>query len=149
MFSMALWVLDQEYKAGKWLMAKSGSSYVDSNPDKMSAQELFAATVFGIGAVAQTGLIGSTGYSQVFRMHDRSVRYIVNANWDAKVPKGFSIGRRGISPIWRTAGMKGSARYAAAKLGSRFIPYVGIGLLMLDAWHVGKWIGEKTNPFNS
>ncbi len=34
-----------------------------------------------------------------------------------------------------------------AKLGARAIPYLGWALLAVDAWMVGKWIGEQTSPF--
>lgn len=38
---------------------------------------------------------------------------------------------------------RGAAKYAAGKIGSRFIPYVGVALLMYDAWTLGTWIGEQ------
>ncbi len=52
-----------------------------------------------------------------------------------------------LGPLNRKAVKRMVARKLLLKVGSRFIPYVGLALLMVDAWHVGKWIGEKTSPF--
>ena len=38
---------------------------------------------------------------------------------------------------------KGGWRFAATKVGSRFIPYVGWALLAYDLYKVGKWVGRK------
>ena len=52
-------------------------------------------------------------------------------------------------PKHRAYALRGGARWAAMKVGSRAIPYLGWALFALDAWSVGKWIGEKTKgkPF--
>ena len=36
----------------------------------------------------------------------------------------------------------------AAKVGARVVPGLGWALFAVDMWHVGKWIGKKTNPFD-
>ena len=55
-------------------------------------------------------------------------------------------GSRRIIPVYFR---KKLVKRVAAKLVGRAVPGLGWALLIHDAWHVGKWIGEKTNPFDS
>ena len=137
MFITALWVLDQEYKVAKWLWHKGGMS----RPDRELTQtELLYVGMFGlIPAVAQTGAIGSLGYSTIASVGGRVDDFVRLSRLNE--PVGFSITPKG----------KLTARYAkhsalkmgAAKLGARFIPYLGWALLATDVYLSSKWIYDK------
>lgn len=136
MFITALWVLDQEYKAAKWIWHKGGMS----RPDRPSTErELFFATYFGLlPAMAQTGAIGMLGHSTIASAAGRADDFVRLSRLNE--PIGFSISKGRISSKFA----KHSAlKMGAAKLGARFIPYVGWALLATDVYLSGKWLYEK------
>ena len=49
----------------------------------------------------------------------------------------------------RRIGARSALKFGLTKVASRAVPGLGYALLAVDMWHVGKWIGEKTNPFDS
>ncbi len=141
MFITALWVLDQEYKAAKWIWHKGGMSRPGGSFQKkpMTDRELFFATYFGLlPAMAQTGAIGSLGYSTIASVGGRVDDFVRYSRLNE--PIGFSLSRGKITPKFA----KHSAfKMGAAKLGARFIPYVGWALLATDIYLSGKWLYEK------
>jgi len=74
--------------------------------------------------------------------HTRKVR----AKYGRLGAKFRTMGYWNYFPKHRSFAMRGGWRWGAAKVGSRFIPYVGWALLAWDLWTLGKWIGEKTSP---
>ena len=147
MFIGALWVLEQEQNAFDYLWGKAGLSM-----DKHPLDTRGGSTIVGLGmagAIAQTGFIASQPYAHMIRWvgHEEDflrklAKHTPRSAGGKGVPIGFSL--RPFGPKW----MKASAgRKLAAKVGARFIPYAGWALLAVDMWHVGKWIGDKTNPF--
>lgn len=134
-FWFALWVLEQEEKAWDWFFPQKIP--VDSRGRALSAGILVTA------AAVQTGYLGSMPYRGLIARHGRADLYLRQVALDKKWynPIGFKLGGKlGIVPKYAT---HSSARILGAKFATRFIPYVGVGLLMFDAWHVGKWIGHR------
>jgi len=142
MFIGALWVLEQEQKVFEHLWGKAGLS-IDQHPlETGSGTAVFSGAM--IGAIAQTGYVGSLPYSRLMSVSgdlDTFVRRSV-----LNEPTGFSLSKGKITA--RFAKHR-AGKVLAAKIGARFIPYAGWALFAVDMWHVGKWIGEKTNPFDS
>lgn len=136
MFITALWVLDQEYKVANWLWHKGGMS----RPDReLTQKELFFATSVGlIPAAAQTAAIGSLGYSSLASVGGRIDDFARVGRLND--PIGFSISKGRVSARYAK---HGALKMGAAKLGARFIPYVGWALLATDVYLSGKWLYEK------
>ena len=141
MFITALWVLEQEQKAFDWMFPYK--KQLSSTSESIVAGGLLTA------AAGQTALIGSTPYSLIARVSGNADLYLRQVALDAKWynPSGFKFGGKlGIIPTYTK---HRAGKVLAAKIGARFIPYAGWALFAYDMWHVGKWIGEKTNPFTS
>jgi hypothetical protein len=145
MFITALWVLEQE---ARWVRSLLGP---DTTPGKLTADEIAAIGVFGTMGAVQSFFITAAPYHGLYKMGssmaldaERITEAISRDRW---------IGR---SPMWRhfnlTWGTKPArsqlAKRLALKIGSRAVPGLGWALLAVDAWSVGKWIGNRWNPFD-
>ena len=145
MFRTAIWFLEQEARWGRSLLGP------DTTPGELTVPEIAAIGGFGAMGAVQTFFIGTAPYHGLYKMGssmaldaDRITEAISRERW---------IGR---SPLWRhfnlTWGTKPARsqlfKRAALKLGSRAVPGLGWALFVVDMWAVGKWIGEKTNPFD-
>ncbi len=138
MFIGALWFLEQEQKVFDLFWRKAGLS-VDKHPlDSHAGTAVVSGAM--VGAIAQTGYIGSMPYSKIMSVSGDLDTFVRRAALNE--PIGFSVSKGNITA--RFAKHR-AGRLLAAKIGARFIPYVGWGLLVYDLWNVGKWIGEKTS----
>ncbi len=129
----SLWYLDQWYKnpLGGGI-ARSMMASQSSEGEMMPAALLYSLTTAGIPAVHIAGL----PYHSIANVSYDMLDYVdrTDSIWRSQLP--------------RLASKKGMLRLGA-KVGGRAIPGLGWALFAVDMWHVGKWIGEKTNPFDS
>ncbi len=136
--SIAIWVLEQE------------AAWFDRNVEGMN---LSGALSFGVLGAVQGSAIAINPYHQIYQQASAFSWVVDDLDYSAKHPVW--------SKIWPKTGhltvqhrpllmfaRRGAMRNLAVRVGARAIPYAGWALLILDAWHVGKWIGEKTNPFD-
>ena len=141
MFNVALWILDKEID-----MIRRGTS---GWPSVQDSPGLYAAGF--VAAAAQTAVIGQMPYYSMYRFQaaaDWAVADIaysrgVAARHGSQAAKYRTMTFWNYAPRTRTFAARGGWRFAATKVGSRFLGPVGVALLMYDAWHVGIWIGEK------
>lgn len=119
--SVAAWVIQQEYL---WVQ-RNFSSTQENSPFQLAAVPFYIASGVPVAA---------TPYASLVVAWD-SATLLADDAWYIRLHRqaGYKIGRRR------------AAKVLVGKIGSRFIPYVGWALLMLDAWNLGKWIGEKTS----
>ncbi len=134
MLISAIWLLEAEYKWGK-----KHFSYTDPNPDYMSGYE--AATVLTLiaGGTVQSAMVTMMPYYGLSKAHDAAQLAARDTMWTRTVRR-----TRSFYPLNRILRQPSAWRFAAAKIGSRFIPYVGWALLAYDAYSVGKWVHGKT-----
>ncbi len=150
MFITALWALEQEAKAWRYLRGHPTTSGKDWSKLN-SAEQLFMGSV-GTGWLMGHIAIGSMPYTKIFgyaAAEDLFLRELAlhspRSAGGKGVPAGFSFGLRGFKPKWLTASV---GRKAAAKIASRWVPVLGWALFALDMWAVGKWVGKHTDPFD-
>ncbi len=143
MFSTAAWVLDQEYKALKWLRGHPGTSGGKTWSQLTTPEQVFM-TGAGTSWVVAHGYVAFQPYARIFGYAADLDLKVREAKLAARNPSGFSIIRGKLFPRFAK---KQTTKLAMMKLGSRAIPYLGWGLLAYDLWNLGKWIGSKTdNP---
>jgi hypothetical protein len=131
-----LWWLEQWHK---WHAPYY--QYADDSPEGMPASVLYASMT----GVAPALAIGVSPYAQLQRVTMGLEDYVANRGYQGRqfrfsMSQGKFLFGRSLS--------KRMALRMAAKVGARFVPGVGWALLVVDAWAVGKWLGEKTNPFD-
>jgi hypothetical protein len=132
-----LWWLEQWHEAHKPFY-----KYADDSGPTGAAASVIYATMTG---VAPAIAIGASPYGHMQLATMRMEDYVARRGYQGRhwnfdiVQKRFTFSRTFSHRLMLRTG---------AKIGARVIPYAGWALLMLDAWHVGKWIGEKTNPFD-
>ena len=144
MLSTAIWVLEQE---SAWV--SRNFTYTRSSGNDPTG--LIFASTFGL---AQTAAISLTPYYQISKVGSALKWVADDIAYSQKHPVW--------SKVWPQTGhwynhhpkllrfaRKGGVRKLAVKLGARAVPGLGWALFAVDMWHVGKWIGEKTNPFDS
>ena len=144
MMIAALWLLDKEWSAASWMAAE------DARPVDVLA---FQAVLTGMTAPIWAGVAVSPYYN-LYQLQARSSWAVADVTHTKAVRAKY--GRAGAKfrtlthwdyfPATRRFAARGGWRFAATKVGSRFIPYVGWALFAYDLWNVGKWIGEKTSP---
>ncbi len=151
MLITALWVLDKQWK---WYHSEKRKRYFTHRPiiDRNDPSRIFASDVppwippFMIGtAVAQTALIGSFPYIGMVKAAGYADDYVWKRTAPQHAIKAFEFGPgiRGFRPVGWSQSRRAGARLAAAKLASRFIPYVGWGLAAYDVYSVGKYAYRK------
>ncbi len=136
MLITAIWVLEQE---NKWI--RKHFTYTDPDPGNMAWYEAGAALTLIAGGSAQTAMITMMPYYGLSRAHETAQWAVRDTMWTRAVRR-----TRSFYPLNRLLAKPSAWRFATAKVGSRFIPYLGWALLAYDLWSVGKWIGEKTSP---
>ncbi|HIO42456.1 MAG TPA: hypothetical protein EYN33_00355 [Gammaproteobacteria bacterium] len=121
-----IWVTEQQFAWSKrnfsFPKGNEGQFYIATSP--------FYAASFAAVSMAPYYGIASLSNSLSYKVESTVARYALGRSL------GFKVGRRRL------------AKLLATKVASRFVPGLGWALLMVDAWHVGKWIGDKTNPFD-
>lgn len=124
----ALWVLDQEleyYKTAK------------RRPPVGSLTH----TALMAGAAAQTAVLTFPSYWGMYRTWEKMDNFVYDMHPNNRV--SFSLTKSGgVRAIVPRMTRRQLFRFGAAKVGSRFIPVVGWGLLIIDAWSIGKYVGE-------
>ncbi len=161
MFRTALWAYDQERKAMNWI---APGYWETDDQGQWTDEQLYSALIFHGIALPYNIVIGMMPYYNLYTQwhkYDDIIRLAHQIDMDMvfayhskklKIPyaprhtAGFNVTTKSITPFWRRVPV---ARLIGAKVATRFIPVVGWGLFALDMWMVGKWIGEKTNPFDS
>ncbi len=149
-FRMAIWAMEQEQKALKWLRDDSSSGSPKRMSDLSPAEQVFVSTA-GTGWVIAHSYVAAQPYAQMFgyaAKEDRFLRELALHSARSSGGMGVSLGFRwgvGIKGFQTKFMTATAGRKLAAKAASRFIPYAGWALLALDLWHVGKWIGEQTS----
>ncbi len=135
--SAALWVLRQEYKAASWLF-----SYDDPDPDLVSDEEAMAFVFIAGGAAVQTSAIAITPYYSIYQA-SASMQWVVDDMAYSAANRGALMGAHNYSPRMLSFAQRSVGRRLAVRAGARFLPVVGWGLFIWDAWNVGKWIGHQ------
>jgi len=145
MLSVALWVLEQEYK-----FAKKHFTYTDPNPEKIDSWEAAAVFTAITAGSLQTSAISFQPYYGLYKAHAATQWAVRDTLWTQAVKKTGALGGKfntytfyNLYPRVGAFAQKGGWRFAATKVGSRFIPYVGWALLAYDLYKVGKWVGRK------
>lgn len=139
MFVTALWALEQERKFAHWIWRKGGMSRPGGSFHETPAtnRELGIGTFALLLAGVQTGAITSMGYSTVAHYAGKVEDFMIVQKLNE--PVGFSLAKGKITPKFaKISGRK----LLAAKVASRFIPYVGWALFATDVYLSGKWIKE-------
>ena len=139
MFVTALWILEQERKFAHWVWRKGGMSRPGGSFQETPAtdEEFYFGSFLLMAAGIQTGAITTLGYSSVLSAVGRVDDYLIRSKLNE--PVGFSLSKGKITPKFAKFS---SRRLLAAKVASRFIPYVGWALLASDVYLSGKWIKE-------
>jgi hypothetical protein len=135
--SMALWVLRQEYKAASWFF-----DYNDPDPEHLSEEEAMAFVFIAGGAAVQSAPLAMTPYYSIYRVSS-SMQWVVDDLAYSAANRGAVMGVHNYSPRMLAFAKRSIGRRLAVKVGARFVPVLGWGLLVYDSWTVGKWIGEK------
>ncbi len=146
---MAIWVVEQEAKVLAPFYHGERKQFSELNP----SMQVFVTSV-GIANAAGLGMVASSPYTYLWSKTTQARNYLAEEIMEMNY---IRTGKSKFKPSYATKGggfatrpllgkyVKGKAgRRLAAKVGSRFIPYAGWALLMVDLWHVGKWIGQKT-----
>ncbi len=136
MLISAIGLLEQEYAFGK--------KHVREWPEVKGNE--YAYMMMAMGATAQTAVVSSMPYVAINKAYGAAYNY----QWVRTAPqhkiKGFRIKSPGFKAVpygWSTSKVAGR-RLLAARIGARFIPYVGWALLAYDVYEVGKWVHGKT-----
>ncbi len=137
MFSTALWLIDQEYRAVQWLVTGSPKS------DLSTAEKLFATTA-GTVWLGAHGMIAAQPYNRIAKASGDLDMFVRRAVLNE--PIGFSMSKGKVTARFAKHSSK---KMFAAKVGARFIPYAGWALFAYDMWKVGEWIGENFNPVDT
>jgi len=142
MLILATWVIDQEIKAAKW----AGISV---------AEERELELLLWLGLIQAPYLVAAsiTPYYQIAKLHAGTKWAVRDTLWTKAVKRTGAFGGKyntytlfNYYPKIGAFAQRGGWRFLATRVGARFIPVLGWGLLAYDLWHVGKWIGEKTSP---
>ncbi len=129
----AIWLLEAEKK----FLKKHTSNWPEVKGNE------FSYTMLALGATAQTAVVSISTYAGVQKAYSVAAAY--GSNPMAGQIKGFRIASPGFKAVpYGYATKYGAKRLIAARIGARFIPYVGWGLLAYDAYLVGKWVHGKT-----
>ncbi len=128
MLRAAAWILEQESKAIHWIVSD------DADPKDVVALQL------GV-AIASSPVWGMAMITPYYGIHKAQAA----AAWsvaDLASPRG----KRSFwnyAPRTRAFASRGGWRFAATRVGSKFLGPVGVALFMYDAWLTGIWIGEQ------
>lgn len=141
-FTLAVWVLEQQYSALRWMwdwagMRRPGGSFQETPATDLELAFATGAYMYGAG---QTAAIGAMGYSSIAKVGGRVDDFVRVAALNE--PTGFRLTSKGWVPKFAK---HSASKMFIAKAGSRLIPYVGWGLFAVDLFMLGKWIGEKTS----
>ncbi len=136
MLISAIGLLEAEYK----FLKKNTSDW-----PPVEGNEYFYM-VIGMGAAVQTSAIATMPYVGLSKVYAAAYDY----QWLRTAPqhkiKGFRAGPgvpKGIHPYGWSSSKAAGRRLLAARIGARFIPYVGWALLAYDVYSVGKWAHER------
>jgi len=130
MFSTALWVIHQEYRAADWLITGPPKS------DLSTAEKLFATTAGTLWYGAH-GALAAQPYNRIAKAAgDLDMFVRISA---LNEPIGFSMSKGKVTAKFAKVGSK---KLLAAKIGARFIPYAGWALFAYDMWKVGQYVGK-------
>ena len=136
-----IWVAEQEVKAYRWLNKRAPHGKVSDMP---KSHQLF---LYSVGAL-NAGALGAgvaLPYAGLARASGKAAAF--TAEFEAGGYSGYTLARGRVTTS--AVGRKYAMRYIGAKVGARFLGPIGVALLMYDAWHLGKFIGKHTNPFDS
>lgn len=134
MIISALWYLDQWNKNP--LGGGLSRGIIEHHPDYAPFAVPYAAAT----GLAPAIVVGGSPYSLLQSATMGLEDYI-----ERNAYSGSKFSVKGSEIVFARSARKRMFLKGAAKLGTRFIPYVGWGLLAYDLWNVGKWIGHKTS----
>ncbi len=123
MIHHALWVAEQQFAWSK----RNFTPTRDNEGEWHIATAPFYLATFGV--------VSSAPYAAVITTADSLAWHAATDVQERVIMKGMGV----------RIGKRKAARWAATKLATRAIPYVGWALLAYDLWHVGKWVKEKTS----
>jgi len=140
MLRHAIWVLEQQYQ---WYQSDSRKRLWTHRRFQLGDEDTppWLPLTIMVGATAQTALISGFPYIGLAKAAGAAEHYV----WERSAPqhmiKGFKFGPgiKGFQPFGWSTSRKAMLRLGAAKMASRFIPYVGWGLFAYDLYSVGKW----------
>ncbi len=141
MFRAAAWILEQESKAIHWIASD------DAHPADVAMMQL----VVGASTLPIWGGVAVSPYLQLAQLQGRlswaaadvTHTAAMRAKYGAVGAKFRTLTYWNYFPRTRAFASRGGWRFAATRVGSKFLGPVGVALLMYDAWLVGIWIGEQ------
>jgi hypothetical protein len=140
MLRLAAGILDLELQAAKWAGFKIPQD-----------KKLQTALYLGLVQSPILATVALTPYYQMYKSHAAMTWAVRDTMWTRAVKKTGAFGGKyntytlfNYYPKMGQFAQRGGWRFAATKVGSRFIPYVGWALLALDLYSVGKWVHGKT-----
>ncbi len=122
MLSTALWVIEHQLAWSK----KNFTPTRENEPFHFVTMPFYAV---------EAALISSSPYAGIATLSGK-----LSWHAQANAERTFMARTFGLNISKRQA-----LKFGTTKVASRFVPYVGWGLLVYDLWNVGKWIGEKTS----
>ena len=138
MIRHAFWLLEQESRA---LERNTGRPFSETWRDIPISSKWVMA---GLG-IGQSAVVSSLPYVGLIRAGGFAEDYV----WARTAPQWaikefrFGPGIKGVQAIGWSTSRRSMMKLAAMKVASRFIPYVGWGLLAYDLYSVGKWAHGK------
>lgn len=141
MIRAAAWILEQESKIIHWIAAD------DADPTDVVLMHIVlaggTAPIWGGVAMTPYWNISQAAAATTWAVDDIAYTKAAKAKYGRLGAKFRTMTAWNYFPRTRTFASRGGWRFAATKIGSRFLGPIGVGLLMIDAWSTGIWIGEK------
>ncbi len=141
MLRAAAWILEQEFKAIDWIAAD----------DARVTDVIMLKIVVGGMTGPLWGMVGLAPHWQISRAQAAASWAVKDiAHTRAATARYGRLGGKfrtmtAFNYYSRTLAFasRGGWRFAAIRVGSKFLGPVGVALLMYDAWLTGIWIGEQ------
>ncbi len=138
---LAAWILDQEFKLANWMAAE------DARPVDVLA---FQAVLAGMTAPIWAGVAASPYYS-IYQLQaatswaaaDVTYTKAMRAKYGRAGAKFRTLTHWNYFPRTLSFASRGGWRFAATRVGSKFLGPVGLALLAYDLWLTGIWVGER------
>jgi len=142
MIRAAIWLLEHQWNAVNYIAAE------DAHPADVMALKL-------VTTAATAPIWAGVAVMPYWKMHQQSARMAwavkdvahtarIRARFGSTAAKFRTMTYWNWFPKHRAFAGRSAARFAITKVGARFIPYVGWGLLAYDLYSVGKWVHGKT-----
>ena len=134
----ALWIIESTINATHWMV-----------PHQYEMKDLYLHGILGVSTAPVWGTVAMAPYLKIASLQRDAawavadIQYAKSSRRAGYISKFKTMTFWNYAPRTRTFAARGGWRFAATKVGSRFLGPVGVVLLMIDAWTTGIWIGEQ------